>query len=217
MGKRSLWLVLCIFSVKSWATRFDMRDLGQRNLVLISSEGLVERTIAISHFISGWVEVNPESPDSINGEFEMDVRTLDSGSELKNMQIKEQLLSAQEFPIAKVSCNSEIGKEKTKVSDGKPLSVKVNCDFKIKNTSKSIPVSIKLTYFKENEETRQRLTGNLLKLSASWDLDLASFGISIPAKSSALFAKWVQVSADMVGTDRLPNNALSLPEGIKKK
>jgi hypothetical protein len=217
MGKILFGLLVLFSSQSVWATKFEMKDLGQRNLILINSESSLERTVALSHFISGWVELNPENPDSINGEFEMDVRTLDTGIELKNMQIRDQLLSAQEFPIAKGSFSTSQGNGKIKLIDGKPVSVKVDCVFKIKNTTKTLPVSLKLTFFKESEESRQRLTGNLLKLSANWDLDLLSFGISIPTKSSALFAKSVQVSVDMVGTDRLPNNALSLPEGIKKK
>lgn len=217
MGKSLFCLVLLFTSQSLWATKFEMKDLGQRNLVLINSEAMMERTVVLSHFVSGWVELNPEDPDSISGEFEMDVRTLDTGMELKNTQLRDQLLSAQEFPIAKATFNTSLGNGKIKFVDGKPILVKADCVFKIKNTTKTLPVSLKLTFFKESEDSRQRLTGNLLKLSASWDLDLAGFGIAIPAKYSALFSKSVQVSADLVGTDRLPNNALSLPEGIKKK
>lgn len=215
MGK--IYLGFLILTHALLGARFEMKDLAQRNLILINSDAQLERTVAISHFVSGWVEVDPDKVESLTGEFELDVRTLDTGLELKNIQITEQLLASHEFPIATGTLNVSLGALKAKLIDGKPLTVKVNCVFKIKNRTQTLPVNVKLTYFKEGELSRQRLTGNLLKLSATWDVDLMAFGITIPEKSSALIAKNLSVSLDMVGSDRLPNNALSLPEGIKKK
>lgn len=200
-----------------WATKFEMKDLAQRNLVAINSDATYERTLAVSHFVSGWVEVNPDNLETFNAEFEMDVRTLDTGLELKNIQLRDQLLSSQEFPIAKAVCQGSYSGQKLKLLDAKAITLKSDCTFKIKNVQKTFPILFKMTYFKESEESRQRLTGNLMKISANWDLELSQFSISIPSKYSALIAKTMQVSIDMVGTDRLPNNALSLPEGIKKK
>lgn len=210
-------LLVCGFGRSTQAVKFEMKDLAQRNLILITSDALMEKTLAVSHFASGWVEVTPENLGMLVGEFELDVRTLDTGLELKNIQLRDQLLSSQEFPIAKLSVNAPLSHLKTKLSDGKPLNVKVDGTIKIKNITKTLPLNVKLIYFKESEESHQRLTGNLLKVTGYFDLELAAFGINIPPKYSALIAKTVQVSVDMVGTDRLPNNALSLPEGIKKK
>ena len=199
------------------ATKYDVKDLAQRNLVMVNSDALLERTVAVSHFVSGWIDLNPENLTALNSEFELDMRTLDTGLELKNMQIKDQLLSTKEFPIAKASCTAAMEGQKLKLVDRKPLNVNAECRIKIKNVEKTIPINFKLTYFKENDESRQRLTGNLLKLSANWEFDLTNFGISIPNKYAGIIAKTVQISTDMVGTDRLPNNALSLPEGLKSK
>jgi polyisoprenoid-binding protein YceI len=214
---RSLLTLFILGGFPLLAVKFEMKDLAYRNLVLVNSEALLERTVAVSHFASGWLELTPDNLESLSAEFELDVRTLETGLELKNIQLREQLLSTQEFPIAKATCSTPTGFQKTKLVDRKPLTIPVECSIKIKNTQKTIPLTLKLIYFKENEESRQRLTGNLLKISTTWDLDLASFGISIPAKYSSLIAKTVQVNVDMVGSDRLPDNSLSLPEGIKKK
>lgn len=217
MFNKKLIVLWGLVSLPVLAAKFEMKDLGQRNLILVDSEATMERTVAISHFVTGWVEVVPENMESIQGEFEVDVRTLDTGLELKNIQIRDQLLSSNEFPVAKASFNVSLAGQKLKLVDGKSFTVKANANVQLKNVTKIIPIQIKLTYFKESEESRQRLTGNLIKFSASWDLDLAHFNITIPPKYSSLIAKTVHVSADLVGSDRLPNNALSLPEGIKKK
>lgn len=201
----------------SFAVKFEMKDLGQRNLVLINSEALVERTVAVSHFVTGWIDLVPDNVENLSGEFELDVRTLETGLELKNIQIRDQLLSSSEFPIAKISFKASLAGQKVKLTDGKPFSTKVDAVVQLRSVIKTLPLQIKLVYFKENEESRQRLTGNLLKFSAQGEIELSAFGISIPNKYSAVVAKTVQVSGDLVGTDRLPNNALSLPEGIKKK
>jgi len=217
MLNKKLLVLWGLVSFPVLAVKFEMKDLGQRNLILVDSEAAIERTVAISHFVTGWVEVAPENMESIQGEFEVDVRTLDTGLELKNIQIRDQLLSSNEFPLAKATFTHSLAGQKLKLGDGKSFTIKVNANVQLKNVTKSIPIQIKLTYFKESDESRQRLTGNLLKFSASWDLDLANFNIMIPSKYSSLIAKTVHVSADLVGSDRLPNNALSLPEGIKKK
>lgn len=209
--------LLAFWTASLFATKYEVKDVAQRNLVMVNSDALLERTVAVSHFVSGWIELNPENLTSLNAEFELDMRTLDTGLELKNMQIKDQLLSTKEFPIAKASCTAALEGQKMKLGDRKPLNVNAECRIKIKNVEKIMPISFKLTYFKENEESRQRLTGNLLKISANWEVDLTNFGISIPNKYAGIIAKTVQISTDMVGTDRLPNNALSLPEGLKSK
>lgn len=212
-------LILFAFALPLLAkpTRFEVKDMGARNLFMLISDALLEKSVAMTHFIDGWIELDPERITEIKGEFEIDVRTLDHGVELKNIQLREQFLNASEFPISTVSIATDVSKLNLKLIDQKAISLKVDAMVKLKNISKSVPVNVKLVWFKEGELTRQRGTGNLLKISTSSEIELSNFGIIVPGNFNGLVANKVLASSELLGSDRLPSALLPVPEGIKKK
>lgn len=186
-------------------TRFDMRDGGLRNLVEFVSDALLEKVVGISNAVSGWLELDPDRlADGVRGEFEIDVRTFETGVEARNEQFREKYLGAGEHPVANFTLTTLLSSSKPRLGEGQPVVLRVEGTLRAKGVVKPQAVLVKLTYFKESELTRQRLSGNLMKASASFDVDTQLFGINIPENFRARLSRFVQVTADLVGTDRPP-------------
>lgn len=200
------------------STRFDFRDAIQRNSLEITLQGPLERTTALSHFVSGWAELDLENVSAgIRGEIDFDTRTLETGIEGKNVYLKERLLDSTQFPLFQAAFMKVIPPVKGKPSDAEGAKFKTEIGFKFKGQAKTLQLPVHVQYFKESELTRQRLPGNLLSITSDSEIGLDKLGITIPEGFKSAAASNVRVVLHMVGSDRLPVGAASLPDGFKPK
>jgi polyisoprenoid-binding protein YceI len=196
-------------------THFDMRDAVHRNSILVISEAPFERTIALSHFLTGSVDLDPENlAAGIKGQIEFDTRSFDTGLELRNTQLRDQFLQSAEFPTG--SAVFQLTGVKGKLRNGETMKLKREGDITIRGVTRKLLIPFELTYFKESEETKARLAGNLLRVRSTFSLDTALFGISIADNLKNLFNKTVQVSVEALGSDRLPVLFSPIPETTPK-
>jgi polyisoprenoid-binding protein YceI len=194
------------------STRFDFRDAGSRNVIEFVSDGTLEKIVGLSTSFSGWMELDPERlSDSFKGEFEVDVRTFTTGIESRNDQMKEKFLNAGEFPVAVFTVTRLVSISRAKLGDQQPITAKLEGILKMKGMQKIQSILAKFVYFKESELTKQRLGGNLLKVSANFDLDLSQFNVSLPDNQRARLTRFLQMSVDAVGSDQPPILTQSAP------
>lgn len=200
------------------AARFEVRDAAQRDVVQFISDTPLEKVVGVSTGIVGWTELDPEAIGSgVKGEFEVDLRTFDTGNSLRNEILRDKFFQTAEFPSAVFTVSRLIRSDKSRLIDGQPTVMRVEGKLRVKGVTKSQAVLLKVTYFKSSETTRQRLGGNLLRVSCNFDLDLGSFGIPLPDAVRARVSQFVQVAVDVVGSDNPNANVVPIPEGIKPK
>lgn len=198
--------------------RFEVKDAIQRDIVQFVSEAPLEKVVGLTSAVSGWVEVDPQKlSDGVKGEFEVDVRNFDTGNLLRNDHLREKFLFTSEFPVATFSFSKLSNSSKTQLPDQQSVVLRVEGTMKIKGVSKPLAVLLKTTYFKQSDMTNQRLGGNLLRVSSSFDLDLQNFGIMIPEGLKFKLARYVQVSVDVVGSDGRPPAIVPIGETDKNK
>jgi len=87
----------------------------------------------------------------------------------------------------------------------------------LRGTTRKIVIPMELTYFRESEATKTRLAGNLLRARSTFIIDTSVFGVSISAPLKNVFNPSVQVSGELIGSDRLPTGFSPLPEAPKAK
>lgn len=181
------------------------------------SDAPLEKTVGISNAVVGWLELDLDQLDKgVKGEFEVDLRTFHTGVEPRNEQIKDQIFNASEFPVAKFSLGKLLKSSKPKLTTDAAVTLKVDGQLQARGLALPQPVVMNLKYFKESPATRQRLTGNLLKVSASLEVDTTNFGVSVTEEQKLRYARVLQVYADAIGTDRAPLKA-SAEEPLKLK
>ncbi len=199
---------LLFFSLTATAfgatTRFDLKDIGLRNLVQVSMEGTLEKTVGISTFLFGWIELDPDRLiDGISGEIRTDLRTFHTGVAAKEDFLLDKLLLAKEHPTATVTLSKLLSVSKANLRDGQPVVAKVEGVLQLKGLKKPQTFLLKLSYFKESPVTLTRSSGNLLKVSGSWDVDLSQFEVTIPENLKAQVPRFVQVAGDFVASAKL--------------
>ncbi len=186
------------------ATRFEVRDAAQRDSIQVVSEAQLEKIVAVNSSVLGWLEVDPEQPrQGVKGEYEVDLRGFVTGNPSRDTFLRDKLLNSGEFPTAKFVISKPLSFAATRLLDQQPTVVRMEGTFSIKGQNRVQPILVKLTYFKQSDKTGSRLSGNLIRISSSFDLDLANFGIIIPDGMKFRVAKVVQVNIDLIGNDGL--------------
>jgi hypothetical protein len=189
-------------------TRYEVKDAAFRNLISWISDATLEKTLASSHFISGWFELDPQNLKAgIKGEMEVDVRSFELGPDSRQAKIRDSVLLAQENPGALYKIDKLHDLSHNELVAGKAVTAKVSGMLFARGVLRRQDMQIKAVYHPESERTKRRMTGNLIKVSSYFDLALSDYKCPIPEGMEGLFAPVLRVSADVVGTDQLPTTA----------
>lgn len=193
------------------ATKFEMKDPFNRNLLRADAEAAIERTTALFTYVEGWLELDPLDLNlGLKGELEIDLRRLDTGVPSKNDFVREKLLTTGEFPTAKITIDKLVAPSSKALQDTVPVTARLTVKVQWRGAAREMMVPVRLTYFKSSDQTKQRLPGNLLRVSSTVDLDLSAFSVSIPEAVRARFPKQVSLLLDLTGSDKMP---FDLPHG----
>jgi polyisoprenoid-binding protein YceI len=220
VSQQIIFLFAFLLSSLSYAKlmHFDARDAVQRDVVQFSSDALLEKVAGISSSVAGFVEVNPDQiTEGFKGEFEVDLRTFDTGSPLRNENLRDKFFNVSEFPTATFSFTRLVNASKPKLQDQQTVIARVEGSLKLKGVSKPQTITVKLVYFKASDLTRQRYQGNLLRMSTNFDVDTSQYNITIADSLKSRLARFVQVSADLVASDAPPPILVPVAEGPKAK
>ncbi len=194
-------VITSTLTVLAKPTRFEVKDIVGRDLVSFVSEAPLDRLVGITNHVAGWLEVDLENPQTLRAELEVDMRSFETGIELRNEHFREKYLNTADFPFSSFSLKKSTFPPKSVLTDGKIVQGKLEGELKIRNIVKSVTVAAKLGYFKESELTKQRLGGNLLRLSGIVDIEPNQFGISVNENLKLLIAPKVKAHVNIVGTD----------------
>ncbi|MEZ4750624.1 MAG: YceI family protein [Bdellovibrionota bacterium] len=183
-------------------TRFEVRDAAQRDIVQFTSDAPLEKVIGVNSSLRGWVALDPNNlSKGVQGEFEVDMRTFDTGMLLRNEHFRTQFLETSQYPFSTFKIDKLVQTSSSKLGTGQTVLLKTEGTLKIKAVSKSIPVDLKLVFYKENKKTRERLEGNLLRISARFAVDISDFGVFWNEDLALRLTKKVRIQVDALGSD----------------
>lgn len=194
-----------VWEADAKTTRFEVKDVAFRNVVIFISDAPLEKAVGTTHFVSGWMEVDPSAIRSgIKGELEVDIRAFEVGPESRQSKWRESIFGTADFPGAIYKIEKLVEASSNELKSGKMVTGRISGVLSAHGVARRQEMSIRATYFTESEWSKRRLTGNLLKVSASFDLVLADYKMAIPEPLAGLVAPFFRVTADVVGTDLLP-------------
>lgn len=217
---RLILVLILFFSLSSHSknTRFEVKDAVGRNLVLFISEAPLEKTFGFTSFITGWLEFDLENIcPTLQGEFKVDMRTFDTGIELRNAHLRDKFLTTGEFPFAIFTFKKCLNLSSGKILKGDKIDIEMEGNFQIRGISQMKSLHLFLNYFKETTLTKKRLYGNLLKLSTEFVIPFTPFGIPVLEPMKSVLSSEARVSVDLVATDASPPELIPIPDDIKPK
>jgi len=213
---RSLLWIISLFNISIFAepVTYQMTDLSLRNLLQVTSEAMLEKVSVQIPVFQGQLSWDRDKEFKLEGL--VDVRSLRSGSTLRDQILLYQILEVNKHPQIKVLLTSPLQPQLVPAGEG-PLTLKARAQIEYRGQTQNLEFPLKIQFYKESESTRQRLPGNLIKLSGSFDATLSSWGIPIPPQLSAVLSDQIQVVLDAVASEQIPNSKILLPEGPKPK
>ena len=193
-------------AMKGHGMAFVVDDPMNRNTVTFKSTAPLEDIVGVSNQVSGKLFFDPAKPEAGgSGMLSVPVASLGTGIPLRD----EHLASAAWLDAGG---SPNITFNIVEVKNVKPLKVTAEAktfdvvavgDFSLKGKSKRISVPARITWLKESEATKKRQPGDLLAARATFDVNLADFGVTGPAGMDVIGSKvgeTVSVELSVVGS-----------------
>lgn len=155
----------------SSATTFTIQPKSEGCKVVFVSKAPMESFEGSTTAISGRVDLDPaQIADSIGVEVSVDVRTLDTGIDLRNQHMRENHLHSDKFPQAVFRGATVVGQHPTALEPGKTVTLQVAGEFELHGVKKRIAAPVELTLMPDNQ----------LQISTTFEIWLADFEIPRP-------------------------------------
>jgi len=171
-----------------------------RNQATFESNAPLEDIVGVSNQIEAIAMIDINNLSNSKGKVTVDLSNLKTGIDLRDEHLRSDMwLNTAKFPNAVFMLNKISGT--SKLEDGKKANVKLHGTFTVHGVTKEIVANGEITYFKESNQTKNRIAGNLLKVNANFDIKLSDYGIEIPSMVVGKVDENIKVSTNFVGTD----------------
>ncbi len=163
------------FSSTNGLKLVTMNDKVNKNQFIWVSEAPLENTKGSSEGVSGTLTMDPRDLSTIRGTISTQVSTMKTGNETRDHHLKSpEWLDANRYPAISFTISSV---SNISVS-GNTATATVAGNFTMHGVSKQMSIPFKMTYLPESEKTRERAPGDLVMISADFNISLKDFKIA---------------------------------------
>jgi polyisoprenoid-binding protein YceI len=159
----------------SGAKRVRLSDAVGKNQMTWMSDAPLEQIKGTAEGVAGTLTLDPRNLSTLRGTISAQVGTMKSGNATRDGHLTgAQWLDAAKHPTITFTVSSVSG---IKVSGNKATGTATGA-FAMHGVTKTISVPFQLTYIDESAKTRERAPGDLVMLTANFDIALADFGVA---------------------------------------
>jgi polyisoprenoid-binding protein YceI len=160
---------------------FYINDSTKRDVVTFTSKAPLETIVGKTAEVKGYITVNPaDISGSAKAKFEVNLDSLKTGIGMRDQHMREQYLETAKFPKTTFELTKVVTASQNALEDKKEILLSAEGNYTVHGVTKVITVPLTITYFKESEETKPRLPGDLLHISGSFTVLLSDYGINRP-------------------------------------
>lgn len=183
------------------AVEFKVADPMGRNVATYTTTAPLETIVGTTNQVTGFIKVDPENIlDHPEGRFVIDLASLNSGIALRDKDMREKFLQTDQFPNAVFTLTRVFSASSKKLEDGKPVVIRAEGTVEIHGVKRTIPVTVKCTYFRESAQTKAKMPGDLVVVNANFDTKLSEFNIERPQMVFLKVSDDVTIGVNAVGT-----------------
>ncbi|MBU2494338.1 MAG: YceI family protein [Bacteroidetes bacterium] len=201
---QNIFIVFIILTAVSFAqTKFSCGPDDERNQAVFESNAPLEDIVGVSNKLSADVSIDlSDISNNPNGYVKVELAELKTGIDLRDRHLRSaNWLDTDNYPFAEFVLTG-ISQASSKVlEDGTEVTASASGNLSIHGVTKKITAQIKLTFFKESDKTKSRIAGNLLRVSADFNIKLSDYNISIPSMVAGKVDENIKVSANFVASD----------------
>jgi len=185
----------------SGARKVTLSDKVGRNQFAWTSDAPLEKIKGTAEGVGGTLTLNPKDLGTLKGTVSVKVETMKTGNGTRDGHLKSaQWLDAAKYPtisftIASVSNVKVNGTSATGTATGK---------FTMHGVTRTMSIPFKLTYIDESAATRKRAPGDLVSISADFEIALADFNVAgTKGTVGSKVGEKIEISAQLFGSTGL--------------
>jgi len=163
-------------AVKAKGTRtITLTDKVGKNQLAWVSDAPLEKIDGTAEGITGRIVLDPSKPTSIRGTISAQVATMKTGNGMRDEHLRgDKWLDAANYPTISFTAKSVSG---AKV-EGNKVTAQVVGDFTMHGVTRQMTVPFTLTYIDGSPKTRERAPGDLVMITAEFDVSLKDFNVA---------------------------------------
>lgn len=210
---KSIGVLLCFVSlspVAAQAAQYGIKPGSNEDTVYFRSPAKLEFIEGSTNNLTGGFSVDPQKTgEGVHGSFQVDLRTLKTGIDMRDEHMRERHLQTDKFPFAYFSITSVKGLPPELKADTL-YSISGEGEFYIHGVKRAIPLSVEVRRsMGQNSET--------MRVRATFNLNLDAFGIPRPKALFLKLAETVEVEVIFTSYNNLPSPAITLPDWPERK
>jgi polyisoprenoid-binding protein YceI len=175
--------------------KFTINDPTGRDIVSFSSVAPLEMVQGNTSRVLGNVTIDDSldlSRMPLEAQFDVDLRTLDTGIAMRNEDMRDDFLETTKYPLANFTLKSL--KSPPKLTPGKTERLIARGEFTLHGHTKPMIVPVDVTYFPSSAQTQTKVRdANLIQISAEFPIIFEEWEIKRPQILFQKLADLVQV------------------------
>ncbi|MHB8579870.1 MAG: YceI family protein [Ignavibacteriaceae bacterium] len=190
------------FDIKtSGVQTFSFKDDQQRNQTTFTSITALDEVDGTSNDVSGNISFDVKNvAATLKGEIQISTQSLRTGISKRDKDLVEpKWLNAEKFPIISFTIKKVTGLKKLSANK---LLLDLTGTFMLHGVKKDIPVEATITYLDQNSITEQREKGDLLGVSAKFQISLSDFGVENMILGTRV-ANIISIGVNIIGTNKI--------------
>jgi polyisoprenoid-binding protein YceI len=203
--------ILIVLATNLFAGTYGIDPAASGDTVYFRSSAKLEFIEGKTANLTGGFAVDPQNTSSgVTGLFQVDLRTLRTGIEMRDEHMRERHLQTDQYPFAYFSIESVSGLPAALKSDS-TYAVSGAGMFYIHGGKRSIPISLEVRAHAGDH------TSEGIRVRAKFSLNLDEFGIPRPRAVFLKLAETINVEVIFTAYNNLAPAAVSLPDWSLRK
>ena len=146
--------------------------------ITFTSKAATETFEGITDVVSGNLMLDPDNLSNVSGGCKVDLRTLDTGINLRNTHMKENHLHTDKFPYTEFSLKSVSGAVSLKA--GQMVEFIAKGEFTLHGVTREIEIPIRAELFNDSSNTPYKNSSGVLHITGEFIIKLADYDIPLP-------------------------------------
>ena len=152
-----------------------LNDHVNKNQFIWTSDAPLESIRGSSEGVAGTLTIDPQDLSKIRGTITTQVATMKTGNDTRDNHLhSSEWLDAARYPLISFTITSVSNVQ----TSGNKASGMATGNFTMHGVTKRISIPFSLTYLTANAATAQRAPGDLVMISATFDISLSDFNVA---------------------------------------
>lgn len=188
----------------SGAATFSVESKGISS-VTFTSDAPLETIVGNTTAATGDITVDVADLSATKGTIEVDLRDLKTGIDMRDEHLLgPKFLNTEAYPKA-VFKLTRVEVAKTPVTQARKQHITLHGEFSLRGVTKTVAVDGRVAFYRWNEGLKEvYIKGDVLRIDANFDLELADYGIDPGSLLGKKVANTVKVGLKLTATTAVP-------------